>query len=115
MERKYYLLDSAIITTNKKQRKPISLSDVDSKKYILCKESPSAEIAYAQYGISSKVAKVLYTKVPLSSEVQTDEMLSALKYLYDGIAVFKIMERKKEYVRSMVYYILIVDEVEGAI
>ena len=112
MTKRYYLLDSKIIKTNFKEKKPINMGDVDEDKFLDCRESPFTEIAYSQYGVSDDITKVLYSKMPISMEVETDEVLSSLKYITENLVdIYKIVNVKKENLTGMIYYIISVDEV----
>ena len=112
MERRYYLIDSNIVTQNYKQHKEgVSIPEADLDKFLLCAESPFTEIAHVQYGVTEDVSKILYTKVPLSLEDSTDSLLDATKYITNKKEIFKIVNYEKEYSSSMIYYIISVDEV----
>lgn len=110
---RFYLLASPITTTQYRQTQKIDLNDVDTEKFLDCQDSPMVGLAYNQYGVTEDISKVLYSKVPLSSETQTDDMLKGTKYLTDLTKVYKKVKVKKEIANAMIYYIIAVDEVDG--
>ena len=111
MQIRYYLLDALITTEDYKQSKVINMSDIDKDKFLICYDSPFTNIAYSQYGVRDDITNVLYTKVPTSSEDQTDDMLNTKKFITDLKDVYKIVSKSKERLSGMIYYIISIDKV----
>jgi hypothetical protein len=112
MNIRYYLVDSQITVTNYKQTKVINPDDIDYEQYIDCIESPFAEMAYNQFGVTDNISKILYTKIPISLEDQIDAVLNPLKFVTELQSFYKIVDVKKERMRAVIYYIVSIDEVE---
>jgi len=108
----YYLIPETIVTSNFKQKKSISISDVDRTKFIICQRSPFTEISSSHYGVTDKISLVLYTKVPLFSETHIDNDLSGFNFLTDLTKVYKIVDVKKEFLTSSIHYIISVMELK---
>ena len=116
MEYRYYLLDAETRKTAYKQRRPIDLSDLDTEKFLIARETSRMQAIYNQYGFSDDANKAIFTRVPFALKEETEEILNKNKFVVDeDMKVYEITDVRMESLSNEYLYIIGLNEVKNAV